>query len=241
MSPRLPALVAPPLGFGQRGTAGAPENPIEGYRLAVETGATGVHGEVWITADGVPILRRDGRVGSPLRRRPIAGMEREQLPPDIPSLEDLYRVVGPDYPISLDIRDSNALAPVVDLSRRFGPGAERNLWLCHGELSELTAWRPRTTARLINSIRVQSLPNGLERRAAELDERGIDGLKLFHREWSGGRIALLHRFGILALAWGIEHEREAAEVIDAGIDAVYSDEVDRMMAVIGEYYPDAEA
>ncbi len=237
VSPRLPALYGPPLGFGHRGArAQAPENTIESFRLAVELGATGVESDVWLTADGIPVLDHDGRFGPRLRRRAIADTPRDHLPDHIPTLADLYETVGPAYAISLDIKDPVAFGPVVEAARRFDDGAEANLWLCHPDLSLLTSWRPRTEARLINSTRLKNLPHGLERRAAELEQRGVDGLSLPHGEWSGGRVTLLHRFGLLALAWGIDYEREAAEVIDAGIDALYSDHVDRMMAVILEYY-----
>ena len=53
-------------------------------------------------------------------------------------------------------------------------------------------------------------------------------------------MTLLHRFERYALAWGLIHERELAAVIDAGIDGVYSDHVDRMMQIVGAFYPDAD-
>lgn len=237
MSPRLPALAGPPIGFGHRGArAHAPENTIEGFELALTMGATGVESDVWVTADGIPVLDHDGRIGPRMRRSPIAELDRAELPESIPTLAELYETVGPDFPISLDLKDPAAFDPVLDVARQVGDTAEQNLWLCHPDLDQLTGWRPRTSAKLINSIKLSSLSAGLERRAAELQALAIDGLNLFHRDWSGGRIALLHRFERLALGWGAEYEREMAEVVDAGIDAVYSDYIDRMMAVIDEYY-----
>ncbi|MGH1490997.1 MAG: glycerophosphodiester phosphodiesterase [Acidimicrobiales bacterium] len=237
MSPRLPALYGPPIGFGHRGAmADAPENTIEGFELALRLGATGVESDVWVTADGVAVLDHDGKVGSLLRRQSIAAVNRDQLPAHIPTLQELYMVVGPEFPISLDVKDPKAFEATVQAARDFDPLAEQNLWLCHPGLSQLISWRPSTTAKLINSIKLSSLSNGLERRAAELEHAGVDGLNLFHSEWNGGRVALLHRFGRLALGWGARYPREVAEVVDVGIDAVYSDHVDRMMAVIDEYY-----
>lgn len=239
VSPRLPTLDGPPIGFGHRGAmAEAPENTIESFQLALDLGATGVESDVWITADGIPVLDHDGRVGPRLRRRPIASLPRASLPPHIPALRDLYDVVGPAFPVSLDVKDPTAFQPVLDTVRSIATDAERHLWLCHADLDLLTDWRPRTSATLVNSVRLGSLSGGLERRAAELEQRGIDGLNLFHKEWSGGRITLLHRFGRLALGWGPVYPREIAELVDAGIDAVYADHIDRMMAVIHEYHGD---
>ncbi len=124
------------------------------------------------------------------------------------------------------------------VAKQFGPEAESQLWLVNPDLAELTAWRPATTAKLINSAQLASLPSGLERRAAELEQRGLNGLTLPHGDWSGGRVALLHRFELLALGRGAEFEREMAELVDAGIDGLYSDRVDRMAAVVDVYYPD---
>ncbi len=237
IGPRLPALDGPPIGFGHRGAmAGAPENTIESFELALNLGATGVESDVWTTADGVPVLDHDGRVGRRPRRSKIATVPRSDLPDHIPTLAELFALTDPSYPISLDVKDPDAFQSVIETARQAGPGREEHLWLCHPDLGMLTSWRPSTTARLINSIRMDGLPDGLERRAAELADLQIDGLNLHHKEWTGGRVTLLHRFGLLALGWGTVHEREMAELIDAGIDAVYSDHVDRMMAVIVEFY-----
>lgn len=216
--------------------AHAPENTLESFQVALDMGATGIESDVWLTADGIPVLVHDRKIGPAYRRRAISRLRSDELPGHIPTVEDLYRLVGADVPVSLDMKDPDAFEPTIEVVRRFGPAAEPNLWVCHPELVSLTSWRPQTTARLINSIKSRSLPDGLERRAAELAQLGLDGLNMFHSEWAGGKVTLLHRFGLLALGWGATHSREVAEVVDVGIDAVYSDYVDRMMAVINEYY-----
>ena len=54
-------------------------------------------------------------------------------------------------------------------------------------------------------------------------------VNLHHTEWTGGTIALYHRFERLAFAWDVQFERQMDELFDSGIDAVYSDHVDRLM------------
>lgn len=216
--------------------ADAPENTMESFSLAVELGATGLESDVWVTRDGVAVLVHDGKVGPFYRRSAIVDLDREQLPDHIPTLTELFELVGADYPISLDLKDAGSFYAVVDAARAFGGRAEENLWLCHPDLDVVTGWRSRTSAKLVNSMRLRHLPQGLERRASELKERGIETINLHHSDWNGGRVALAHRFGLLAFGWGAQHERELASVLDAGIDAVYSDHVDRMMATITEFY-----
>lgn len=73
------------------------------------------------------------------------------------------------------------------------------------------------------------MPDGPERRAAELAEAGVDAVNLHHSEWTGGMASLFHRFGVLCFGWDAQHERILDELLDAGLDAVYSDHVDRMV------------
>lgn len=214
----------------------APENTMESFSLALEMGATGIESDVWVTKDQVAVLVHDGKVGPFLRRQPIAELTCAELPEEIPTLADLIDLVGPAYPISLDLKDPDSFDAVVRAAREAGSTAEQNLWLCHPDLDIVTSWRPRTEAKLVNSVKLRSLPQGLERRASELQERGIETINLPHSDWNGGRVALAHRFGLYAFGWGANHDRELATVLDAGIDAVYSDHIDRMMASIQEFY-----
>ena len=241
MTPRLRSLDGTVLAFAHRGArAHAPENTLAAFELAVEMGATGLESDVWLTADGVAVLDHDGVVGPRLRRRPIARVDQADLPNHIPTLSELYGLVGTDRPLSLDVKDPAAFDVVVATARGVGGGAEEHLWLCSDDVDHLTAWRHRTSARLVNSTRLGRIGHSPEQRAALLRERGIDGLNLPHREWNGGLVTLLHRFERYALAWGLIHDRELAAVIDAGIDGVYSDHVDRMMQIVGAFYPDAD-
>ena len=50
-------------------------------------------------------------------------------------------------------------------------------------------------------------------------------------EWTAGLTTLFHRFDVLCFGWDAQHERQIARLIDQGIDAVYGDYVDRLVAV----------
>ena len=56
-------------------------------------------------------------------------------------------------------------------------------------------------------------------------------------DWSGGLTALFHRFERFAFGWDCQLDRHLDEVLDHGIDAVYSDHVDRMTDALGRAHP----
>lgn len=234
MAPRLPSLRRPPIGFAHRGArANAPENTIEAFVLGRRLGATGLESDVWLTEDGVAVLEHDGVVRSGLRRRAIADLPKAKLPSHIPTLEELYAEVGTDYELSLDVKDPAAFDQVVAVARAAGDGVLGRLWLCHYDWRLVASWRERCDeVRLVDSTRLKRIPEGAEQRAAALADAGIDALNLHHSEWTGGLAALLHRFRRLAFGWDAQHERILHELLDAGLDGVYSDHVDRMVSAI---------
>jgi glycerophosphoryl diester phosphodiesterase len=238
MPPRLPALRTPPVTFAHRGArAHAPENTIEAFALALRLGAAGLESDVWITADGEPVLDHDGVVGSRLRHRPISQVGRNDLPPHVPTLGELYTTCGTDFELSLDVKDPTAVEAVLAVARAAGDDAPERLWLCHPDWRLLAEWRHTASdVRLVDSTRRDRIKEGPERRAAHLAQAGIDAINMPHSDWSGGLTTLFHRFGVLAFGWDAQLQRVLEELLDMGIDAVYSDHVDRMVEVLAHVY-----
>lgn len=234
MPTRLPSLRRPPIGFAHRGArANAPENTLEAFRLAVRLGATGLESDVWLTSDGEAVLDHDGVVRRGLRRRPIASIARSELPAHIPTLAELYASVGTDLEISLDVKDPAAFDRVVEVARAAGGHALDHLWLCHHRWTQVAAWRATCAeVHLVDSTFVGRMSDGPEQRAAALSDAGIDAVNLHHTEWNGGLTALFHRFGVLCFGWDAQHPRTLDGLLDVGIDAVYSDHVDRMVEAL---------
>ena len=232
--PRLPSLRDVPIGFAHRGArAHVPENTLESFQLALRLGATGLESDVWITSDGHAVLDHDGVVGGRLRRRPISAVTRAELPPHISTLRELYDSCGTAFELSLDIKDDAAVGEVVRVARDVGSEAEARLWLCHPDWRTVATWRALSSvAQLVDSTRLRHMKDGAERRAAELADAGIDAVNLHHTDWNGGHVALFHRFGVVALAWDCQFDRVLEAMLDAGMDGVFSDHVDRMMAAL---------
>jgi glycerophosphoryl diester phosphodiesterase len=232
MAPRLPSRRRPPIGFAHRGArAHAPENTLEAFSLALRLGSTGLESDVWITADGQAVLDHDGLAGGRLRKQPIRRLAAADLPPHIPRLADLYGELGTDFELSLDIKDPAAVPEVIAVAR--DAGAEGRLWLCHGDWNLVASWRDLSpVVKLVDSTRLRHLKEGPERRAANLAAAGIDAVNLHHSDWSGGLVALFHRFELDALGWDAQFPRTITALLDAGIDGVFSDHVDVLMSTI---------
>ena len=76
------------------------------------------------------------------------------------------------------------------------------------------------------------MKEGPERRAAALADAGIDAVNLHHTDWTGGLTTLFHRFEVLAFGWDAQHTRIIEELLDIGIDAVYSDHTDKLVEAL---------
>jgi glycerophosphoryl diester phosphodiesterase len=222
----------PVIGFAHRGArAHAPENTLEAFVLARKLGANGLESDVWLTADGEPVLVHDEVVGSRLRRRRVGTLPRGALPPHIPGLDQLFERCGTDYELSLDLKHPGAIDAVVATARN--AGAAERLWLCHPDLTHLAEWRPRfPDVHLVHSTRLHAMRSGPERHAASLAAAGVDVVNLPHADWTAGLTTLFHRFKILAFGWDAQFERIIESLRAMGIDGIYSDHVDRLVATL---------
>jgi glycerophosphoryl diester phosphodiesterase len=228
----VPSLLVPPIAFAHRGArAHARENTLEAFALALRLGATGLESDVWRTADGVAVLDHDGQVGTRLRRRSIDEVTRAQLPAHIPTLEELYADCGATFELSLDVKDPAAVDATVAAAR--AAGAPERLWLCHHDWRLLREWRMQySDVRLVDSTRLRYMRHGPERRASQLTDAGIDAVNLHESDWTGGLTTLFHRFNVFAFGWDAQFDRVLDNLLTMGVDGLYSDHVDRMMAAV---------
>jgi glycerophosphoryl diester phosphodiesterase len=233
--PSVPSLRRPPIGFAHRGArAHAPENTLEAFALALRLGATGLESDVWVTADGVAVLDHDGVAGGRVRRRRIADVRRAELPSHIPTLAELYDVVGTDVPLSLDVKDPAAFEATVRTAEE--AGAEEQLHLCHPDWQLLATWRSRSDAVvLVDSTRIHRIKEGPERRAMSLRDAGIAVVNMHESDWTAGLTTLFHRFGLQCFGWDAQLPRVLGQLLAKGVDGVYSDHVDRMVDALAAH------
>jgi glycerophosphoryl diester phosphodiesterase len=227
---RLPSKLDDPLLFAHRGArAYAQENTLEAFALALTLGVNALESDVWVTADGHVVLDHDGVVRRPLRRPlPISAVNRDELPSHIPTLDDLFHHCGTGFHLSLDLKDPEAGARVLEVARRHGDGVVEHLWLCSPRWQELLPLRGEG-AHLIDSTRLSRIKEGPERRAATLKSQGIDGLNMHHSDWNGGLVALCHRFDLCAFSWDLQELHLLERSLRMGLDGVFSDYPDRLV------------
>ncbi|HET8930713.1 MAG TPA: glycerophosphodiester phosphodiesterase [Acidimicrobiales bacterium] len=221
----------PVIGFAHRGArAHAPENTIEAFLTACRMGATALETDVWLTRDGIPVLDHDGRVGRFGRSRPIAEVHASELPGHIPSLSELQASLGTHIRLSIDVKDPRAIEAIIAVRATAGVEALRHTWLCDPDVDRLARWRRLDPdVRLVASERRRHL-----RRLslAALAGRGIEVVNLPHRSWTPRLVDDCHRAGLLAFAWGVQCPARMHRLIGWGIDALYSDHTDRMVAAL---------
>jgi glycerophosphoryl diester phosphodiesterase len=240
MQQRLPSLLDRPIAFAHRGAkAHAPENTLEAFALALKLGATGLESDVWLTADGVPVLDHDGVFKQGRKRRSVGNVMRSELPPHIPSLIDLLNA-HPDgqFALSLDLKGIDSGPAVLETVRSSRPELLARLWLCHPERAVLATLRDHDQhVKLVHSTRLGAIKEGPERGASLLRDLGIDAVNLHYSEWTGGLMALFHRFDRYCFAWDVQHDHLLTRLIRMGADAVYSDWVDRMLDAMRQEFP----
>jgi glycerophosphoryl diester phosphodiesterase len=231
----------PPITFAHRGgRADAPENTLAAFRRALEMGATGLESDARLAADGEVVLVHGPTVRAGLRRLKIRSLPAARLAElGVPRLADLYAEIGADFELSLDLKEPGLARPIVALAR--SAGALDRLWLCARELPELESAREADPdVRLVHSMGRRAYGDALERHASTLARAGIAALNLREAEWSLGLVTLTHRFGLQAFAWDVQEYRRMRAVLEMGVDALYSDHVERMVAAVGEWAPPAD-
>jgi glycerophosphoryl diester phosphodiesterase len=224
-----------PITFAHRGARlEEPENTLRAFRRALDHGASGLETDVWLSADGEVVCTHDATVRSGIRRRKVATSTAADLAAlEVPRVVEVYEALGTDFEFSIDVKTPEAAGPLFEVAERFG-AAER-LWACTPNLEELKAWREVTPAKLVHSTHKRAIGVPMERHANDLAELGIETVNMHHTEWTAGLVSLMHRFGLRAFAWDVQEARNIRAVLTMGIDAIYCDRPDRMVATVAEW------
>ena len=223
------------ISFAHRGARlEEPENTIPAFARALDAGATGLETDVWLSADGAVVCAHDPVVRQGRRRRRIADSSAAELAElSVPRLADVYEQLGTAFECSVDVKSNDAAASLVGVARAYDT-LER-LWVCSPDLEVLRPLRVEPRVRLVHSTHKRAIGVPLERHAFDLGELGIDAMNMHHTEWSAGLVSLFHRFDVRAFAWDTQEARQIRAVLRMGIDAVYCDRPERMVATVAAW------
>ena len=227
------------IAFAHRGARSErPENTLDAFRRARDLGANGLESDAWLCADGEVVLVHDGSFRRGRRKIRVAESTAEELARyDVPRLADLYAECGTEFDLSIDAKQVEVIGPMAEVARAAGAGAPGRLWICSPDLGVLRDRREELAdVKLVHSPGFGGVTSaGFERHAADLAVAGIDALNLHHSDWTLGTVTLVHRFERRAFAWDTQEMRHLLAMLRFGIDGVFCDRVDRMLAAVGEW------
>jgi glycerophosphoryl diester phosphodiesterase len=217
-------------GFAHRGGAHGPDNNLATFAAALDHGARGLETDAWLSLDGAVVLDHDGRVGS-RGGQPIAEVRRDELPAHLPTLDELYERCGVDYALAIDVKDRAVAVAIVEAARRFN--ALDDLWLVEPASSTLAHLDLGGAHRAVtvrgNVLRSRQRPTVLKRAKAA----GVEAINARWMWWSRSLVDEVHALGMLAFGYDAQHRPSLDRSVAIGLDGIFSDHVDRMLAAIG--------
>lgn len=223
------------------------ENSLRAFRHATALGYRYLETDVHVTRDGVLLAFHDdsldrvtdhtGRLAeltlAEVRRARIDGTD------PVPTLAELVAEF-PRARFNIDIKATAAVAPLAAFV------AEHDLWdrVCVGSFSvrrtrrfrRLSAGRVPTAAHIVEILAFRFLPSA--RLAAALAPGG-DAFQVPHRRgrWrvvTDGFVRRAHAAGRPVHAWTIDDRREMRELLDRGVDGIFTDRTDVLKDVLIE-------
>lgn len=241
-------MLPPPI-IAHRGAAGlAPENTLAAFRRAAELGAAWVELDCQLSADKVPVVIHDLRLGrttsgrGQVCRRTLCELQRY----------DAGAWFAPGFAGQRIPTLAEALAEIA----RLGLGLNIEIKPAPGQEEETAvralrvaaaAWPATLPPPLISSfaraslavakaehrawprgLLVAGLPRDWETVLAELDCATVN---LDHQHLSAERVALVRRAGYTVLAYTVNQPERALELWRWGVASVFTDVPDRLLAV----------
>lgn len=200
----------------------------EAFDLALRLGATGIETNVWLSAEGEPVVAAGPKLRSGLRRRSIADCTVDELEGKVLPLTAL--VASSDIHLSLGVADSSTLSVVLE---RVGEADRSRIWFRGTDADRLREWRSAyPDILLVDDARLSDMTHGPERRAASLGADGIDAVRMPYPDWTGGIATLFHRFEVLAFGWDAIHDRMLADLVRMGLDGIATPHPDRLLPLL---------
>ena len=233
-----------PLVFGHRGAShAAPQNTLAAFRAAAEMGADGVELDVYLTADGVPVVIHDEEVSSTtdgsgyITQMPLAQVKEldagSTFSPTfagepIPMLEEVLAEVGHKLLIDIELkyspRQQGLEAAVASLVARIG--LQGRLWF--------SSFHPHT----LYAIRqlAPEIPCGLLYDPMSFGSRLLGVItphEAIHPQAAlvrGGLVRRAHRHHRRVVTWTVDDAPTAHRMAERQVDVIITNEPARLLA-----------
>jgi glycerophosphoryl diester phosphodiesterase len=240
------------LAFAHRGGAYHPEiegleNTLAAFRHAVALGYDYLETDVHVTRDGVLLAFHDSVLDRVTDRRgEIATLSHAEVRDAlvggreaVPTLADLFDAF-PEARFNIDLKSDGAVTALADFI------AARDAWdrVLVGSFSgrrtarfrRLTQGRVPTSATPAEIVAFRVLPSA---RLAALVCRGGAALQVPHRRGplvvaTRGLVRRAHTAGRHVHVWTIDDEGEMRDLLDRGVDGLFTDRTDILKAVLVE-------
>jgi glycerophosphoryl diester phosphodiesterase len=218
------------LTFAHRGGRGhGADNTIETFTTALARGARGLETDAWLTADGVVVLDHDGAHRAAARRRtPMRDVCRADLPPHIPTLDELYEQCGADFDVAIDVRLPEVGGAVIDVARRHQ--ALPRLWLVATTPEHLDGWRAYSEeVHLAVTLRLADRRRTV---LAAVQAAGADAVNMRWPWWTRALVNDVHRQGLRAFGYDVQSSLAIRRCMRIGLDGIFSDHVAQLHKAI---------
>ena len=238
-----------PLCIGHRGAAAlAPENTIESFRAAVETGADLIEFDVLELATGELVVAHSndlhevshGAATGTVRDRTLSALR--EVAPALPTLDEalgFFRSEAPETGVHVDLKTAESVEKAVSALRRFELVERTLVSSFHANaLRHVVRLEPRLRMGVsfprdrlgVSGRRGSALAIRVGLRAlrpitpafvgALLDRSGASALVLHHALVSERAVRRSHARGVPVVAWTVDDSRDLTRVDEAGVDAV---------------------
>jgi glycerophosphoryl diester phosphodiesterase len=240
-----------PLAFAHRGGADHfPENSWKAFEHAIGLGYTYLETDANATSDGVVVAFHDktldrvtdanGKIAD-LTWSHVAAARIGGTDP-IPRLADLL-MAWPDARFNIDVKDSPAIRPLVEVLRA------TNAWdrVC---LTSFSGLRLSATRRLLpcpvctatTPAGIGAIRAGLPRRvlAARFATLSVRCAQIPFTMATRRFIARAHASGLQVHAWTVNDRATIASLLDAGVDGIMTDQIEMLREVLisrGQWQP----
>ena len=228
------------------GGALAPENSLSGLRVARARGYQAVEFDVMLTADGTPVLIHDetlerttsgqGRVaatadadlfGLSLACGPFAAWPTERVPrlkEAATACRELGLLANVEIKPATGTESATARRVAADVASLW-QGAPPPLLSSFSE--EALAVARSVAPQLPRALLVERVPSDW---AARIDRLGCVALHCAARQLTWRWLPEAHRRGLAVRCYTVNAEAQAARLLARGVDALFTDAVDRLMA-----------